>query len=386
MAVDLSKVKDRDALAPRREPYWQRLRPGCFLGYRPSFREGIGTWVARAYDEELRAYRLKAVGDYGSLSGRDRFVVAKKEAEDFAALVETGARVELAAETVRDACEQYAEVRAEADGRFKRHVYSDPIAKVKLSKLRRGQLKAWRERLEQRPALVTRRKSGDQLTRPRAPASVNRDMAVLRAALNKVLAPGTPNTEAAWHEALLPIRNADRQRTLYLDRDQRRLLLENIDVRIKPFVRALCLLPLRPGAVAQLLVSDFDGRTAELTVGRDKSGKPRRVLLPVVAAKLFSDQAEARPLEAPLFERADGVRWDRETWKKPIAAAAQKAKLPPGVTAYTLRHSTITDLVNSGLPLLTVGQISDTSAEMIEKHYGHLNRRAATEALAGLAL
>jgi integrase len=56
------------------------------------------------------------------------------------------------------------------------------------------------------------------------------------------------------------------------------------------------------------------------------------------------------------------------------------------VTAYTLRHSTITDLVSSGLPLLTIAQISGTSAEMIERHYGHLIRDAATEALAGLAL
>ena len=39
-----------------------------------------------------------------------------------------------------------------------------------------------------------------------------------------------------------------------------------------------------------------------------------------------------------------------------------------------------------GLPLLTVAQISDTSAEMIERHYGHLSRHAAAEALAGLAL
>lgn len=386
MAVDLSKVKDRDALAPRREPYWQRIRPGCFLGYRPSVREGAGTWVARAYDEEIKAYRLKAIGDFGALAGRDRFVVAKKEAEEFAAIVEAGGGVELSAETVRDACRQYAEINAEADGRFKRHVYSDPIAKVKLSKLRRSHLKAWRQRLEERPALVTRRKSGDQLTRPRAPASVNRDMAMLRAALNKVLAPGTPNTEAAWHEALLPIRNADRQRTLYLDRDQRRRLLENVEAEIEPFVRALCLLPLRPGAVARLLASDFDGRTAELTIGKDKSGKPRRILLPAAARKLFSEQADGRVPGAPLFVRANGVSWDRETWKKPIATAARKAELPAGVTAYTLRHSTITDLVNAGLPLLTVGQISDTSAEMIERHYGHLNRRAATEALAGLSL
>ena len=386
MAIDLSRVKERDALVSRREPYWQRIQPGCFLGYRPSAREGGGTWIARAYDEDQRAYRLKAIGDFGELPGRDRFAIAKKEAEAFAAIVEAGGQVERALETVDDACRRYAQLNTEAEGRFKRQVYSDPVAKMKLTKLRRSHLKAWRKRLEEKPALVTRRKSGEQVTRPRSPSSVNRDMAMLRAALNKVLAPGAPDTEAAWQEALLPIRNADRQRTLYLDRNQRRDLLEHIDAEIEPLVRSLCLLPLRPGAVAGLVVADFDKRTSELTIGKDKSGRPRRILMPRAAAELFADQSKDKLPGAPLFARANGGPWNRETWKKPIAAAIAKAKLPAGATAYTLRHSTITDLVNGGLPLLAVGQISDTSAEMIERHYGHLNRQAATEALAGLAL
>ncbi|HEX8222919.1 MAG TPA: integrase, partial [Allosphingosinicella sp.] len=111
-------------------------------------------------------------------------------------------------------------------------------------------------------------------------------MAVLRAELNKVMAHGTPGTEAAWQEALRPIKNADRQRTLYLDRTQRRTLLDNIDAEAEPFVHALCLLPLRPGAVAGLTVGCFDGRTSELTIGKDKSGKPRRILIPAAAAAL----------------------------------------------------------------------------------------------------
>jgi hypothetical protein len=69
MGLDLSKVKERDALRNQREPYWQRIRPGCFLGYRPSAREGAGTWIARAYDEDQRCYRLKALGDFGALPG-----------------------------------------------------------------------------------------------------------------------------------------------------------------------------------------------------------------------------------------------------------------------------------------------------------------------------
>jgi integrase len=386
MALDLSKVKEREALSSQREPYWQRLRPGCFLGYRPSAREGAGTWIARTYDEDRRSYRLKALGDFGELPGRDRFGIAKKEAEVFAALVEAGGQVEEKVETVAEACRRYAEANTEAEGRFKRHVYADAIAKLKLTKLRRNHLKGWRQRLEEKPALVSRRKEGEQVTRPRSPASINRDMAMLRAALNKILAPGAPDTEAAWQEALRPIRNADRQRTLYLDRDQRRALLEKIDVEAEPFVRTLCLLPLRPGAVASLTVADFDSRTSELTIGKDKSGKPRRILVPRAAAKLLAAQAKSKLLDTPLLRRANGQPWDKETWKRPIAAAVIEAKLPIGATAYTLRHSTITDLVNAGLPLLTVAQISDTSAEMIERHYGHLNRRAAADALAGLAL
>lgn len=386
MALDLSRVKERDALRSKREPHWQRIRPGCFLGYRPSTREGAGTWIARAYDEDRRRYNIQALGDFGTLSGKERFAEAKKEAEAFALLVESGGQTEQKAETVEEACRKYAETRPDAAGRFKRNVYNDPIAKVRLAKLRKHHLKAWRQRHEDRPALVSRNKKGPKVTRPRAPSSINREMAILRAALNRVLAPGAPGTEAAWQEALKSIRNADRQRTLYLNRDQRRALLETVSPEAEPFVRALCLLPLRPGAVANLTAGDFDAKTAELTIGKDKSGKPRRILLPQNVARLFEAQAANKAAIDPLFARASGARWDRSTWKRPIAEAVMVATLPKGATAYTLRHSTITDLVNGGLPLLTIAQISDTSAEMIERHYGHLCQQAAAEALAGLEI
>jgi integrase len=326
------------------------------------------------------------LGDFASLPASDRFAAAKKEAEGFAELTESGGYVREAAESVADACRAYAKGKPDIQGRFKRHVYDDPIAGVKLAKIRRNHLRAWRQRLEERPALISRSKEGPARTRDRSPASINRDMAMLRAALNKVLAVGAPDTEAAWQEALKPIRNADRQRTLYLDRSQRRNLLEQVSSEAEAFVRALCLLPLRPGAVAGLNAGDFDKRTRELTIGKDKSGKPRRILLPVDAAALFSAQAKDKLPAAPLFTRANGKRWDKETWKGPIAEAAKAAGLPDGTTAYTLRHSTITDLVTAGLPLLTVAQISGTSAEMIERHYGHLNSAMATDALGGLAL
>ena len=386
MALDLSKVGAREDLEVQREPHWQRLRAGCFLGYRRSKRCSPGTWIARAYDEDAGKYRLKALGDFGTLPGNERFTAAKREAEKLAELVEAGGEVRAKIETVKDACEEYAKGRPEAAQRFRRYVDSDPIAKVKLEKLRRRHVKEWRERLEALPALVSRRKKGDAIHRERAASTVNRDMAVFRAALAKVLSPGAPNSEAAWQEALKATPNADGRRTLYLDRGQRRKLLESTAPDAVPFVRALCLLPLRPGALAALTAGDFDKRTAELTIGKDKTGKPRRIQLPLDAAKLLADQARDKLPGAALFMRANGKAWDKESWKHPIAAAVTAAGLPGDATAYTLRHSTITDLVSAGLPLLTIAQISGTSAEMIERHYGHLASDAAVKALGELAL
>ena len=62
------------------------------------------------------------------------------------------------------------------------------------------------------------------------------------------------------------------------------------------------------------------------------------------------------------------------------------AGLPADAVAYSLRHSTITDLVVSGLDMATVAALAGTSVPMIAKHYAHLQNDRAADALAGLAL
>ena len=80
------------------------------------------------------------------------------------------------------------------------------------------------------------------------------------------------------------------------------------------------------------------------------------------------------------------MAWNKDMWKGPIKIAAAAAELSPSTTAYTLRHSVITDLVTDGLDLLTVAQLSGTSVTMIERHYGHLRADHAAAALARLEL
>lgn len=210
-------------------------------------------------------------------------------------------------------------------------------------------------------------------------------MAAFRAALNMALADGYAQNALAWQEALKP-GEAEGRRNLYLDRDQRRAMLECLPDDAAAFARGLCLLPLRPGALAALRVGDFDARRNELSIEHDKAGEGRRILLPANIVALLKEQSRRKLPAAPLFSRADGRPWNKDAWKGPIKDAANAAGLPPSATAYTLRHSTITDLVTSGLDLFTVAQVSGTSIVMIEKHYGHLQRHRAAEALATLAL
>jgi integrase len=367
--MDLSRIGKREALKSKvgDEPHWQRLRAGCYLGFRPSKKGGKGSWLARAYDPEAGKYARKALGEYGSLSGNDLFTQAKKDAEAWCEQVESGGIVAEKIRTVSDACRAYLMEKPGpiAAGVFRGHVFDDPIGKHKLERLRRRHLREWRQRLESAPALLSRNKGRVTRTKARSASTVNRDMVPLRAALGRILTPGAPNTDAAWQEALKPTKGADKRRDLYLDRGERRRLLDAASEDILPWMETLCLLSLRPGALAALKVKDFDERIKTLTVGKDKSGKPRQIAIPDNIVRIMSKQAKGMARNTPIFRRADGRAWDKDSWKGPIKDAVIEAGLPAGVSAYTLRHCVITDLVNAGLPILTVAQISDTSVAMI---------------------
>ena len=140
-----------------------------------------------------------------------------------------------------------------------------------------------------------------------------------------------------------------------------------------------------PGALAALTVADFDARLNQLRIRVDKTGA-RAIALPAATAAFIAHQCQGKLPGAHIFTRADGSSWSKDSWKHPIKAAVVAAGLPHSASAYTLRHSTITDLVRGGLDLLTVATIAGTSVLMIQKHYGQHQPGAATSALAAIAI
>jgi integrase len=351
-----------------------------------------GTWLAQAYDPDTSKQTRQSLGALDDLPAHQRFDAAKKLAEAWFEHLGRGGTTKVI--TVKAACELYVkrledagQIKNAADisARFRRWIYLDKVGSIPLPKLTRKAIDDWRNRLAKVPVL-TNPHSDKSKTRERSPSSLNRDMAALRAALNSAHDNGDATTDTAWRVALRAVESADGRRDTYLDRDQRVALISKAAPDIGAFLRALSLVPLRPGALASLTVAKFNPQLGVLTVGTDKAGRDRKIKLPPATAKFFAEQAKDKVPAAALLTRADGVTWNKDSWKKPIRAAATAAKLSENVTAYTIRHSVITDLVTNGLDLLTVAQLSGTSVAMIEKHYGHHRADHAAKALAGLAL
>jgi len=399
MSDRIDTVRAREALKPRHGPYWQRIRKGCYLGLRKTTAGAAGVWLARHRDEESGKQTLHSLGHLDDVASADRFDAAKTLAEKW--FDHRGAGGSEKPLTVWDACERYVKhlrdagrdkTADDAQGRFKRWVEPDTkLAKTVLLKLTPTALDDWRRRLARETVRSTKNKEKQKADatppKARSASALNRDMTALRAALNLALENGHTTSDHAWRAKLRPVKDADGRRNIYLDAKQRRALIAKAPADLAVFLRALSLLPLRPGAMAALRVADFDARLATLTIGKDKAGSDRRIGLPKATADFLAEGTANRAQEAPLFPRADGTPWNKDAWKKPLKQAAKDAGLPDGTVAYALRHSAITDLIAlHRLDTMTVAQIAGTSLVMIEKNYGHLLREHAKAALAGLAL
>jgi integrase len=395
----ISTVTEREKLKPRNAPYYQKISKGCFVGYRKLKPSASGTWLARCLPDGEQKQSFKALGDFSHLPDFKRFDSAQEDARKFFDHLGKGGSNQTA--TVKDACSRYVEhlrdndkatTAKDVERRFNAYVLTNAtLSNTQVQKLTPDLLTKWRRALAKTPTKAGANRGGE-----RSSSSLNRDMTCFRSALNLALKDGLVTSDFAWREKLKQVSDADSSRDVYLDTEQRRAVAANAPADLAILIQALSLLPVRPGALAQLKVGDYDRRLKTLRIGKDKTGG-RTIALPDKTALFFARLCESRMPHLPLIERTTKVRpnsdkpqmtlaWNKDAWKKPFKAAVKAAGLPDEVTLYALRHSTITDLVHGGLDLLTVGQVSGTSQRMIEKHYGHLLSEQSRKALSMLSL
>ena len=370
MSHEIHEAKGRNALTPRREPYWGApIGKGRHLGVR-RLKNDTSTWIARLRDDDgKQRYR-----SLGQVTKDFDHAKAKDQAETWFRDVDAG--VSDQAPTVKKACQEYVDnLRAEgrdetaqyAEKRFIHTVYGHSIARVPLDKVRAAQIRAWRNEL-----------GGVN-------SSKNRTMAWLKAALNFAVTEDRVNASAAqqWRR-VKQHKNADGRREIYLDLTQRRALLNACSGGARDMVEAAALTGARPGELASATRSQMDLRTEEMTFN-GKTGK-RRVPLSPAALKLFKRLAKSKLPSAHLFTADDGKPWTHCGWTVPVREAAARANLPKGTVLYTLRHSWITETLLAGMATLEVSKLSGTSLLMIEKNYGKLVTDVARERLAQITL
>ncbi|ROO25621.1 tyrosine-type recombinase/integrase [Salinisphaera japonica] len=365
---EIDKAGVRKKLPPRREPYWGApLDRGLYLGFRKL--AAGGTWIARLHSEGAK-HRHKSLGYSDAITHDQAVKAARAWARSLEAGVDT-TRIK----TVSDACRDYVKDRrrekgesnvADTAGRFRRTVYGDPIGEIELSKLRTAHVKNWRAALNMQPG------------------SANRYLSALKAALNYAVASRYVDGGQAIEWKTVRPATVTTRRDLYLDRGQRRRLIEALAAHAQPFVRGISLLPLRPGALAACTVADLQG--SSLVIQHDKVASGRTIALSTDAKRLLDEQAKEKANDEPLVGYTDGSAWTRFRWRDVIQKAVVETDLPRETCAYTFRHSVITDMLIGGIDTMTVARMAGTSLSMIEKHYGHLLQQHAMDAMTKLRL
>lgn len=369
----------RARLKIRPEPHWLKLKTGAFLGYRKTAKLA-GSWVARHRDRSGQQ-KYRALGADGAMD----FDQAKDAAEAwFDVLTRPGpARVKTG--TVSAACEAYAKyleakgresTAADARERFDRFVNSDPLGSIRFDVLTYDDVEAWRERLR---------------TGKRGPATCNRILAGLKAALTRAVKLGYAGNMSAW-QMVEPYANADGAREVFLTVQQRRALLEASPPELRAYLTGLVWTGARPGELAAARVADFDAAQGNITLRtrKGRGGRIRTRSVPLTAAGVAAFKAAARGKtpKAWLFTMPGGEPWHRSLTSRHVraaVAAANKKKagaLPAaGVCCYAIRHTVISEWLTAGIDGASVAKMAGTSMVMVERHYMKFLKNPAVEKL-----
>ena len=230
------------------------------------------------------------------------------------------------------------------------------LGSIRLTKLRATDLTDW-----QREAAKTRQ-----------PATVNRLMKILRAALIRAWkVDQLIGDDSQWRQ--IPSLPGGTSRKVFLTGDQPSLLLKHCEpLAFQRLVQAGLLTGARLGELTGLRIQDFDAAQATLEIRGGKTGS-RVVYLSGAAAAFFGSLAVGLP-DALLLPCSDGTKWGKNQHRKLFILAVRAANLPNETVFYALRHTFISAALLAAVHIQVVAENCGTSVHMIEAHYGKFLR------------
>ena len=430
----LENRSNRLKLTPQKQPYWSKLEEGRFIGYYRPASKGAGSWLAKWRDVETKVRKQETLGvadDLNDADGekvltwaqangkaREWFEIASHEA----ILLAGGSLPHKGPYTVSQALADYFKdaerrgVKGVARDRQRSAAWIDPeLGRLDVAKLNRERIETWLEKMAEAPPRRREGKAGPKPPKKPKPGeepepsktpqptaedrkrarrdSANRVLTTLKAALNHALDRKKVKHGDAW-QAVVPYRKTTSARLRRLTSEEQVRLVNACPPDFRKLVKGALYTGARYGELTRLRVGDFEAREGTVFIEYSKSGEKRHVVLTKEAQAFFVSLTSGRPTDELMFLR-DAVARRKlhevgEAWGKSeqarFMALACKAANVARASFHELRHAYASGLVNAGLPMAYVAeQLGHKNTRMTEKHYGHLDRAALTEAIRKLA-
>jgi len=333
--------------------YQDTIGHGKYLQYRKPAR-GPGTWVVRVYDRETRKITQARLGDADDLipaddAGTLTYAQARTKAEKWIldrALA--AAKPEPPKEylrTVRDVVANYIDTArkerkkaatAEAERQALETGVLPELGDIPVAELTASRIETWRNDLAARGRRKTGRKRLDgeaveylplvdaklsesmtkkelqqatSVAQKRRKSSVNRYLAMLKAALNLAAKMGKIDKDHMPWAIVAPFKGVKGQRIRFLSLEEQGALVRGCDDEFRPLVQGALLTGARYGELAAAKVSDLDLTGGTLWVdGKGQDSRPRYIVLTEEGEEFFTGLSKGRGRGELLFLRPGVVR------------------------------------------------------------------------------
>jgi integrase len=262
------------------------------------------------------------------------------------------------------------------------------LGSIELAKLTSEAIKGWHRGRASAPSMLRTAKQATmrnvrQADTPEAVnrhrSTANRDLTVLRAALNKAFQNKKVGSDAPWR-AVKPFSNVEGVRLRVLTDDESRRLVNACQPGFRCLVQCALFTGARYGDLCKTRVRDFDPHSQTLFVPLPK-GERRHVWLTEEGAEFVRALTAGRRPDDLLLHREDGEEWKQSQQARPIEDAAKLAKLDK-VTFHDLRHTYGARLARNKVPMAIIAKAMGHKDERVtRRHYAHMEDSFLAEAI-----
>ncbi|TXH33138.1 MAG: site-specific integrase [Rhodospirillaceae bacterium] len=397
--MQLQSKAARQKLSPKAEPYWVRLTKGGHLGYR-RLAQG-GSWTVRYWDSLSSKHRYSALAAADdAIPSNGKTILSFDQAQQLARewLDQQAIGVQRRGPyTISECMSDYLEwirTHRKSYGHIKIYINAfilPHLGHIDVAKLTTVLIRKWHQQIASEPPRL--RSGRSKVRRFRAEDAnlkeaerkrrlrANRQLTILRAALNRAWSEGLIARNEAWAR-VKAFPNTERARSRYLTIEEARHLLAVCSPDLRDLVQLALLSGGRYAELGALLVSDFHPESGTLHVRESKSGKSRHIVLNKEGIALCIRLVANRPSSDSLLKKADGSPWKQDHQHRPFKDALRAAGLDPSFTFHGLRHTWASLTIMNGAELIVVAQnLGHRDTRMVERHYGHLAKSYVSDVI-----